>query len=135
MQLDLAHELLFRTARSSGAGGQNVNKVETMVVAIWDITSSQKITQEQKEMIMHRLAHFINKKGQLIMSCQVHRTQFANKEEVIKKMNKRVQAALMPKKARIASRPTLSSVEKRIQQKKKSGQIKAGRKKIRREEI
>jgi ribosome-associated protein len=70
-----------------------------------------------------------------MLSAQVHRTQLANKTEVIRKMNRKVQAALTPKKARIASRPTHASVEKRIERKKKTSQIKSGRKKIRREDV
>lgn len=135
MPIDLTDELQFRTARSSGAGGQHVNKVETRVVAIWHIVSSHKLNDEQKGIVIKKLANLINKNNELIISSQVHRTQLANKEEVIKKINKKVQTALMPKKARIASKPTRSSIEKRIDQKKKFGQIKAGRKKIRREDI
>ncbi|MFN5333988.1 MAG: alternative ribosome rescue aminoacyl-tRNA hydrolase ArfB [Bacteroidota bacterium] len=135
MKIDLTSELQFRTARSSGAGGQHVNKVETRVLAIWDISSSHLLTDEQKGMVNRKLANLINKNGELILSSQVHRTQFANKEDVIKKINKKVQSALVPKKPRIASRPTHSSIENRIEAKKKTSQIKSGRKKIRREDL
>jgi ribosome-associated protein len=133
--IDLTDELQFRTARSSGAGGQNVNKVETMVVAIWNIATSGKLTDFQKNLLYQKLSHNINKRGELILSSQVHRTQLANKAEVIKKINRKVRSALMPKKPRIASKPTHLSVEKRIEQKKKISQIKSGRKKIRKEDL
>jgi ribosome-associated protein len=135
MKIDLTNELQFRTARSSGAGGQHVNKVETRVLAIWDILSSHQLTDEQKGMVKKKLANLINKNCELILSSQAHRTQLANKEDVIKKINRRVQSALETKKPRIASRPTYSSKEKRIEGKKKISQIKSGRKKIRREHL
>ncbi len=135
MPIDLAHELQFRTARSGGAGGQHVNKVETKVVAFWHIASSRQLNEDQKGIVMRKLANLINKNDELMLSSQIHRTQLANKEEVIKQINKKVRAALITKKPRITSAPTRSSIEKRIEQKKKSAQIKASRKKIRREDI
>ena len=135
MHIDITDELQFRTARSSGAGGQNVNKVETMVAASWNIAASEKISAQQKEILLQKLSHYINKKGELIISSQVHRTQLANKAEVIKKINKKILAALTPKKARIATKPTQSSIDKRIDRKKKLSQIKSERKKIRKQDL
>jgi len=80
MPIDLAHELQFRTARSGGAGGQHVNKVETKVVAFWHIASSRQLNEDQKGIVMRKLANLINKNDELMLSSQIHRTQLANKE-------------------------------------------------------
>jgi ribosome-associated protein len=135
MQINISQELEFRTARSSGAGGQNVNKVETMVTGIWHVDTSVLVTDEQKIMIREKLSGRLNKEGQLLVSSQVHRSQLANKDEVIKKINELVSRALTPKKLRIATRPTKGSIEQRIEHKKKLSRIKSDRKKIRRDDL
>ena len=121
----ISPELSFKTARSGGAGGQNVNKVETMVEGYWNITASRLFTDEQKAVLTEKLGNRINKEGLLMVKSQVHRSQLANKEEVIKKMQALVVQALQRKKIRIAVKPSKAAKERRINAKKITGEKKA----------
>jgi ribosome-associated protein len=134
MKIDITREISFRTARSGGSGGQNVNKVETMVEGLWDIDKSQLIDDEQKARIKDKLRNRITQNGILIVKSQSERTQLGNKEIVIKKMNLLIEESMRKKKSRISTMPTKASKEKRISSKKKTSEIKSGRKKFDRSE-
>src|SRR5688500_1284270 len=129
--IDFSQEIELQTTRSGGKGGQNVNKVETAVIAFFDVTDSQLLTEEQKVIIQDKLANRINSEGKLVVKAQMHRTQLANKEEAVKKVNELVGEALKKKKLRIATKPTKQSKERRLESKKRYSEKKEGRRKFR----
>ena len=122
------HELSYKTSRSSGSGGQNVNKVETSVTVIWKVEDSAVFTESEKERILLKLKNKINAEGILQTTVSESRTQLQNKKIATEKIQELVNKSLIVPKKRIATKPSRAKVEKRLESKKKLSEKKENRK-------
>ena len=126
----LLSELNYKAVRSSGSGGQNVNKVSSKVVLNFDVENSNGLSEEEKVLVLSKLSTRLTKDNILILNCDEDRSQLKNKRIIIKRFFEMLEKALVKPKVRKATKITKGANEKRIQEKKKAGEIKAGRKKL-----
>jgi ribosome-associated protein len=124
---DFTKELNFKTSRSSGAGGQNVNKVETSVTVLWKVDESEFFNERQKALIQEKLKNRINAEGFLFLTVSESRTQLMNKNKAIEKILDIVNKSLIVPKTRIATKPSRAKKEKRLDTKKKISEKKENR--------
>lgn len=123
-------ELKFSASRSSGAGGQNVNKVNTKVELRFDVLASQHLSEEEKSMIIQKINNQLTNDNILLITSQSARSQIQNKEKTIEKFFLLISKALTPRKKRKPTRPSATSKEKRLQSKKMISEKKDLRKRI-----
>ncbi|MFY7741168.1 MAG: alternative ribosome rescue aminoacyl-tRNA hydrolase ArfB [Flavobacterium sp.] len=121
-------ELSFKAVRSSGAGGQNVNKVSSKVVLSFDLNNSESLSEEQKLLLFENLKTKLTSEGILILNCDEDRSQLKNKEIVTKRFLKIIQNALIIPKERKLTKIPRSVIEKRIKEKRTNSEIKQNRK-------
>jgi ribosome-associated protein len=122
-------ELTFKAVRSSGAGGQNVNKVSSKVILTFDLINSQSLSEEEKERIQKKLKSKLTLDGILILNCDEDRSQLKNKEIVIKRFLELIEKSLVIPKERKATKIPKSVIEKRLKDKSSTSEIKQNRKK------
>ncbi len=125
----ILREVSYRADRSSGAGGQHVNKVASKITLSFDLGRTKGLDEEQKKRLYQNLASRLTKEKILVLNCDTHRSQHRNKELVIKRLFELLSAALVEPKDRKNTKPTRASVRKRLDTKKKQSEKKKNRQK------
>jgi ribosome-associated protein len=123
-------ELQFTFSRSSGAGGQNINKVNTKVTMIWEIEKTKSISSFVKKRFIEKFSTYINQDGVVKIVSQRYRNQPRNISDCIEKLHVMLEEVAKPPKKRIDTKPTKGSIKKRITSKKNKADIKKNRKKV-----
>lgn len=122
-------ELEFKAVRSSGAGGQHVNKVSTKIELTFDIQGSRALSLSEKRRLYEKLENRLTKENVLILNCDETRSQHRNKDLAIKRFMEALRSGLRVPKRRRKTRPKRSAIEKRLKSKKKNAEKKARRQK------
>ncbi len=122
-------ELKFKAVRSSGAGGQHVNKVSSKVELMFNVENSFALSDIEKERLYLKLGNKLTKENMLLLQCDESRSQHKNKELVIKRFLEVIKTALKAPKKRRKTKPSKSAIEKRLKSKQKKAQKKVGRRK------
>jgi len=120
-------EIEFRFSRSSGPGGQHVQKSSTRVELLFDVARSPSLDDEQRARVLSRLSGYVDSDGILHVISQSERSQWRNRQEVVERFQELMRRALARRKRRRATRPTAASREQRLEQKKRRGQVKRQR--------
>ncbi|MCO4754443.1 MAG: aminoacyl-tRNA hydrolase [Bacteriovoracaceae bacterium] len=120
-------EIKFTYSRSSGAGGQNVNKVNTQATLHWDMENSKSVSTYLKNRFRTLFKRFVNEHGEVVIQSQRHRSQSRNKLDCETKLRSMLLAAKAEPKKRRATKPTRSSVKKRLDNKKRHSDKKKNR--------
>ncbi|AWH84767.1 aminoacyl-tRNA hydrolase [Flavobacterium album] len=123
----IIQELTFKAVRSSGAGGQNVNKVASKVVLSFDLANSQSLTDEEKALAEMRLASRLTNEKVVVLQCDEDRSQFRNKDIVIKRFFEMMDNALKEVKPRKPTKIPRAVIKKRIENKRRQSEIKQSR--------
>ncbi len=127
---DLTSEFTFKTSRSSGPGGQHVNKTDSRVELRFNPQKSELLSDDQKEILLQKFSSQLTSDGDLIVVCQQERSQYKNKALAIEKLYELLHKALKPVKKRKATKPTRASIQKRMELKKQTAEKKKRRGKI-----
>jgi len=130
MRKCLAGEVHYRSSRSSGPGGQHVNKTETRVELLWELHASECLDENMKQRLARSLGKRLNARGELVMASEKYRSQHRNREEVLQRFLDLVEASMKIPKKRIPTQATRAARERRLSQKKNRGEVKRSRKKF-----
>lgn len=122
-------ELQYKAVRSSGAGGQNVNKVSSKIILFFELLNSKGLTDEEKEWLHNKLSKKLNQENILLLTCEEDRSQLKNKEIVTKKLFELLEKTLLKPKTRKETKIPKSVKEKRLKEKKTNAEIKNSRRK------
>lgn len=125
----LISELTFKAVRSSGAGGQHVNKVSSKIVLFFDVLNSNALIEDEKELLLKNLKTKLTKENVLILNCDESRSQHKNKEIAIVRFLKVISEGLTIQKPRKETKTPRKAIQKRLNSKKKQSAIKVNRKK------